>query len=122
MGVEVGLYLLRNIMAKERLQLQVSRGNTAVNKWDAQWGSYNSSGPHFLLQNEDINKAPSLSQAQTFCANLHEGRFRKLIFQSTELCGIIAWRIKLLFITVHFLSLAYQPVFIKHHLLCSTMD
>lgn len=84
----------------------VRGNNTAVNKWDVQWGSCNSSGPHFLLQNEDISKAPSPPQAQTFYENLHEGRFRKLTFQLIEPCGVTAWRIKLLFITVHFLSLA----------------
>lgn len=49
--------------------------------------------------------------------NLHKGGFGKLIFKLIELYGVTAWRVKLFFIAIYFLSLAYQPVFIKHHLL-----
>lgn len=49
----------------------VRGNNAAINSWDVQWGSYNSSGPHFRLQNEDISKAPSSpSGSNILCKSL----------------------------------------------------
>lgn len=70
--------LLGNIMAEGRVRLEAAE---AINQQDVQRGSSNSSRPHSHLQNEDISKAPSPPQAQTFCDKSPRGWIRETDFQ-----------------------------------------
>lgn len=110
--------LLGNIMAEGRVRLEAAE---AINQQDVPRGSCNPSRSHSICRVRTLAKLQVPLRLKHSVTNLHEGGFGKLIFRLIERCAVTARRIKLLFRAIHFLSLAYQPVFIKHHLLCGTL-
>lgn len=89
---------------------------------DVQRDSSHSYGPHFHFCKMRALAKPQIPLRPKYAVtNLQEGGFRKLTSELIEPCGVVAWNINLLFITIHFLSLAYQPKLIKHHSLSSTL-
>lgn len=105
--MEIALHLLRDSITEGSVQMRISEGTMLpLTSRLPREARMTPPGPISICKTRILAMLQVPLSLKCSVTNLHEGGFRKLIFKLIEWCGFIAWRIKLLFITIHFLSLA----------------